>query len=84
MLLPALLLGFVCGGRAVAHPLGNFTINHLAKVGVGARKLHVRYILDIAERAEAARRFSALATNPQFDVFEADDAPTQLATLGKR
>jgi nickel/cobalt exporter len=35
--------------RAEAHPLGNFTINHLATVTPGAKILHVRYVLDIAE-----------------------------------
>jgi nickel/cobalt transporter (NicO) family protein len=35
--------------RAEAHPLGNFTINHLAIVTPGAKVLHVRYVLDIAE-----------------------------------
>ncbi len=34
---------------AAAHPLGNFTINHLAKITVHGGTLHVRYILDIAE-----------------------------------
>lgn len=34
---------------AFAHPLGNFTINHLAEVRPAAGVLHVRYILDIAE-----------------------------------
>jgi nickel/cobalt exporter len=36
-------------GRAQAHPLGNFTINHLAVVTPGARRLYVHYVLDIAE-----------------------------------
>lgn len=35
--------------RAAAHPLGNFTINHLAKITARDGALHVRYILDIAE-----------------------------------
>ncbi len=34
---------------ADAHPLGNFTINHLTKVRVGATDLTIRYVLDIAE-----------------------------------
>lgn len=34
---------------ASAHPLGNFTINHLARLRVSASTLHVRYYLDIAE-----------------------------------
>jgi len=36
-------------GGADAHPLGNFTINHLAVITPGAGKLHVHYVLDIAE-----------------------------------
>jgi nickel/cobalt exporter len=36
-------------GSAQAHPLGNFTINHLAKIDVHQRLMHVRYVLDIAE-----------------------------------
>lgn len=35
--------------QAQAHPLGNFTINHLAKIRTERGTLHVRYILDIAE-----------------------------------
>lgn len=34
---------------ASAHPLGNFTINHLAKISASRGDLRVRYILDIAE-----------------------------------
>lgn len=33
----------------MAHPLGNFTINHLVKVAVTGKALHVRYVLDMAE-----------------------------------
>jgi nickel/cobalt exporter len=35
--------------RIEAHPLGNFTINHLAAVTPERGKLHVHYVLDIAE-----------------------------------
>jgi len=34
---------------ASAHPLGNFTINHLVKVDARSSDLHVRYVLDMAE-----------------------------------
>ena len=34
---------------ASAHPLGNFTINHLVEVDARTRALHVRYVLDMAE-----------------------------------
>src|SRR5258706_5330701 len=37
------------GFRATAHPLGNFTVNHLSRVTVAADAIHVRYVLDLAE-----------------------------------
>ena len=42
---------FLVGSRgiAAAHPLGNFTINHLAKLDARSGALRVRYVLDIAE-----------------------------------
>jgi nickel/cobalt transporter (NicO) family protein len=36
-------------GSASAHPLGNFTINHLVRIEPRARRLRVHYVLDIAE-----------------------------------
>lgn len=49
-----LVLWAVClsllGARSVAaHPLGNFTINHLARIEATAHDLRVHYVLDIAE-----------------------------------
>jgi len=37
------------GGVAFAHPLGNFTINHLSKLAVSGGRVHVGYVLDMAE-----------------------------------
>jgi nickel/cobalt transporter (NicO) family protein len=34
---------------AAAHPLGNFTINHLTKIEPAGQRLEVRYVLDMAE-----------------------------------
>ena len=34
---------------ASAHPLGNFSVNHLARISVSADRVDVRYILDAAE-----------------------------------
>jgi len=34
---------------ALAHPLGNFTINHFARISVGADRVSVRYVIDMAE-----------------------------------
>jgi nickel/cobalt transporter (NicO) family protein len=36
-------------GAAWAHPLGNFSLNHLAVVSVARERLEVRYVLDEAE-----------------------------------
>ena len=44
-----LCLPFVGTRSAVAHPLGNFTINHLARIEARAHDLRVHYVLDIAE-----------------------------------
>ncbi len=44
-----MMLAGALSAPVAAHPLGNFTINHLAKVSADAHVLHVRYVLDIAE-----------------------------------
>lgn len=44
-----LLLVAAFGVPASAHPLGNFTVNHLARITVTPGQLRVRYYLDIAE-----------------------------------
>ena len=46
-----LLAAFVyaAGGAAAAHPLGNFSINHFARVETGAQGVRVRYVVDMAE-----------------------------------
>ncbi len=36
-------------GAAVAHPLGNFTINHISRVAISEDAVDVGYVLDIAE-----------------------------------
>ncbi len=42
-------LALLCIGRAAAHPLGNFTINHLAVIEADGSTLRVHYVLDVAE-----------------------------------
>ena len=34
---------------AAAHPLGNFSVNHLSTVSISADRVDVRYVLDQAE-----------------------------------
>ena len=43
------MCAFLLHGRADAHPLGNFTINHLSEISLGGNRAHVRYVLDMAE-----------------------------------
>ena len=38
-----------CAGSASAHPLGNFSINHLSRVSISSDRVAVHYILDQAE-----------------------------------
>ena len=46
----SVLVAFAGGfGRVEAHPLGNFTINHLAQLQPSPGRLRVHYVLDIAE-----------------------------------
>ena len=33
----------------LAHPLGNFTVNHFAQIEVGAERVTIHYVLDMAE-----------------------------------
>jgi nickel/cobalt transporter (NicO) family protein len=42
-------LSMLAIGSAAAHPLGNFTINHLARLRAGPAELRLHYVLDIAE-----------------------------------
>ena len=38
-----------CSVVAFAHPLGNFTINHFTRIEIGAEKIRLRYVIDMAE-----------------------------------
>src|SRR5205823_6117070 len=47
--LAGLMVMAFAAAPAEAHPLGNFTINHLSRVSVGAQRIDVSYTLDQAE-----------------------------------
>jgi ABC-type nickel/cobalt efflux system permease component RcnA len=34
---------------AVAHPMGNFSVNHYSKITLESDRIHIRYIIDLAE-----------------------------------
>ena len=44
-----IFLFLASASTALAHPLGNFTVNHYARVEVGSQNVRVRYVLDLAE-----------------------------------
>ena len=62
----AVVLALICAAPAAAHPLGNFSVNHLSTVSISSDRVEVRYVLDQAEiptvqerglsRAEVLRR----------------------------
>src|SRR4051795_10994008 len=45
----AVLLLLATAGSAAAHPLGNFSVNHLSTVSISSDRVEVRYVLDQAE-----------------------------------
>ncbi len=49
LLLAAAACALAVPAAASAHPLGNFTSNHFARVEVAGGHLYVRYVLDLAE-----------------------------------
>ncbi len=52
LLLSLLLVGgaaLALTSNAAAHPLGNFTVNRYSRIEVGPERIHLRYVLDLAE-----------------------------------
>src|SRR6185295_6135884 len=45
----ALVWMFCCPMTSLAHPLGNFTINHFTRIEVGSQQIKLRYVVDMAE-----------------------------------
>src|SRR5438132_6279761 len=39
----------LCAASASAHPMGNFSVNHYARIEPEARGAKIRYVLDLAE-----------------------------------
>src|ERR1700693_3141661 len=43
------LLSLVSAATSFAHPMGNFSVNHYAKITIGQGAVEIRYLLDMAE-----------------------------------
>src|ERR1700737_3773106 len=65
--LPLLLL--LSAGAAWAHPMGNFSVNHYAKIKVGQRSVEILYLVDMAE-------IPTYQEIRQFDITPAPNHPT--------
>jgi nickel/cobalt exporter len=64
-------------GTAFAHPMGNFSINHYAKIKVGARSVEIRYLIDMAE-------IPTFQETRQFDITPKADDPSVASYLGRQ
>jgi ABC-type nickel/cobalt efflux system permease component RcnA len=47
LLLPLVLV--LAPVASLAHPMGNFSVNHYAKIGIGPRSIEIKYLVDMAE-----------------------------------
>jgi nickel/cobalt transporter (NicO) family protein len=87
----AVVLVLLGAGSADAHPLGNFSVNHLSTVSISSNEVGVRYVLDQAEiptvqerglsRAEVLRR--KLAEVERGLRLTVDGRPTVLRAAGR-
>ena len=75
--LAALLLGLL-PLSALAHPLGNFSVNRYSRLEVGTNALLVRYVLDMAE-VPPSKRCSASTSIATAKSTTARRAPIPLA-----
>jgi len=45
----SLFLLIMSSATALAHPMGNFSVNHYAKIKIGQKSVEIRYLIDMAE-----------------------------------
>jgi len=59
-----------CAAGLFAHPMGNFSVNHYARVEPAARGVEVLYVLDLAEipTFELLQKWNLTATSPRGDI----------------
>lgn len=71
LLFPALL----ATALLQAHPMGNFSVNHYAKLDISARRIEARYVLDLAEipTFELLREWKLDRSSPQVELQRKTD-----------
>jgi ABC-type nickel/cobalt efflux system permease component RcnA len=67
MMLLVFVLILSCAS-SVAHPMGNFSVNHYAKIRLGERSIEIRYLIDMAE-------IPTFQQMRQFDITSKPDDP---------
>src|SRR5947208_2301660 len=67
MKLRVLLSGFLLSAALFAHPMGNFSVNHYARIQVAPNGATVRYSLDLAEipSFELLQKWNLEASSPR-------------------
>jgi ABC-type nickel/cobalt efflux system permease component RcnA len=65
----AVLLLVVNAATSLAHPMGNFSVNHYAKITIGQGSVEIRYLLDMAE-------IPTFQEIRQLDIAPTADAPS--------
>src|ERR1035438_8706606 len=66
------LLLLVSAASSFAHPMGNFSVNHYAKITIGQGSVEIRYLLDMAE-------IPTFQEIRQLDIPPTADAPSTYA-----
>ena len=66
----AALLCFASAGITSAHPMGNFSVNHYARIAVGQPATEVLFVLDLAELPsfELMQRWGLQASSPRAEL----------------
>ena len=88
-LLLAVLGALVAPAAAVAHPLGNFTVNRFSAVELSGNQVYVEYVLDLAEiptfqDGDRVRRSGFATTIGHGLRLELDSRPAHLRVLASR
>jgi ABC-type nickel/cobalt efflux system permease component RcnA len=88
-LLLAVLGALVAPAAAVAHPLGNFTVNRFSAVELSGNQVYVEYVLDLAEiptfqDGDRVRRSGFATTIGHGLRLELDGRPAHLSVLASR
>ncbi len=73
MKLTPLLFSLLAPAALLAHPMGNFSVNHYTRIAVGARDANLLYVLDLAEipTFEIMKQWKLERSSPRADLDRA-------------